>query len=121
MITLSPIAGKYCMALLEQEKLPAGTALRLGVTRDGCENSGTEFRYVLSFEAKPASANDEVFKSEGINIYVDRENLRHLDGLQLDIRQHHLGKPQFVFWNPQARHSCRCGRTFSEQKPNPEV
>ena len=44
MITLSPIAGKYCMALLEQEKLPAGTALRLGVTRDGCENSGTEFR-----------------------------------------------------------------------------
>ena len=114
MITLSPMAGKYCMALLEQEKFPAGTALRLGVTRDGCEGSGTEFRYALGFEAKPASANDEVFKSEGINIYVDRESLRHLDGLQLDIRQHHLGEIQFIFWNPQARHSCGCGHTFSE-------
>src|SRR3972149_6915667 len=102
MITLSPIAGKYCMALLEQEKFPAGTALRLGVTREG---SGTEFRYALGFEAKPASANDEVFKSEGINIYVDRESLRHLDGLQLDIRQHHLGEIQFVFWNPPGRPS----------------
>ena len=114
MITLSPMAGKYCMALLEQEKLPTGAALRLGVTRDGCEGSGTEFRYTLGFEAKPASVNDEVFKSEGINIYVDRESLSRLDGLQLDIRQHYLGETQFVFSNPQARHSCGCGHTFSE-------
>ncbi|HLC03503.1 MAG TPA: iron-sulfur cluster assembly accessory protein [Anaerolineales bacterium] len=114
MITLSPMAGNYLGAILEQEKFPAGTGLRLGVTRDGCEGSGTEFRYTMSFEAKPSTPNDEVFKSGGINIYVDHENLRYLNGLQLDIRQHYLGEVQFVFSNPQARHSCGCGHTFSE-------
>ena len=115
MITLSPMAGEYLLSILKQEKFPKGTTLRLGVTRDGCEGNGTELRYTMGFEAKPATPNDEVSKSEGINIYVDRESLRHLDGLQLDIRQHYLGEAQFLFRNPNAQHSCGCGSTFSEQ------
>ncbi|MCI0330407.1 MAG: iron-sulfur cluster assembly accessory protein [candidate division Zixibacteria bacterium] len=115
MVTLTPVAGQAVRGIIEQEKLPQTTALRLGVTKEGCEGSGTQFRYVLDFDSEPARENDSVFESEGMKILVDTESLPHLSGLQLDARQQ-MGGVQFVFRNPRARHSCGCGHTFSEEE-----
>ena len=115
MITLTPTAGEAVRGIIEQEKLPQTTALRLGVTKEGCEGSGTQFRYILDFDAEPARENDTTFESEGLKILVDTESLPHLSGLQLDARQQ-MGRFQFVFRNPQARHSCGCGHSFSEEE-----
>jgi len=115
MVTLTPTAGQAVRNIVEQEKLPATTALRLGVTKEGCEGSGTQFRYLLDFDPEPARDHDTVFESEGMKILVDTESLPHLSGMQLDVRQE-MGGVQFVFRNPKAHHSCGCGHTFSEEE-----
>ena len=116
MITLSALAAEYLSSIVENEGFPNGAALRLGVTTNGCEGSGTKFRYEMGLETDPVTPNDVVFNSEGINIYVDSESLPHLDGLQLDIKQHYLGEVQFLFRNPNAKQSCGCGHTFSGEQ-----
>jgi iron-sulfur cluster assembly protein len=113
-ITLTPLASQALQGILQQEKRPTTTALRVGVTREGCEGSETEFRYLLEFDPDPARPSDQIFESEGLTILVDREGLPHLDGLQLDAQQE-FGGVKFLFRNPRAMHSCGCGHTFSEE------
>jgi len=115
MITLTPVARQAVRDIMQQEKLPDGTALRLGVSKEGCEGSGTQFRYALDFDSEPVREGDSLFESEGLKILVDADSLPHLSGLQLDVRQQ-MGGVQFVFRNPKARHSCGCGHTFSEEE-----
>lgn len=119
MITLTPDAAEVARNILASEDSPAGTALRLGVTSEGCEGSGTKFRYVLAFDPDPAKPEDRLFESEGVQIVVSRESLPHLDGLRLAVRPK-LGGAEFIFQNPRATHSCGCGNTFSDQEVNSE-
>lgn len=116
MVTLTPPAGEAVREIIKQENLPATAALRVGVSEGGCGGSGTQFKYVLDFDSEPARPGDATFESEGMKIIVDGESLPHIDGLQLDVRKK-LGGFEFVFRNPQARHSCGCGHTFSEGEP----
>jgi len=113
MITLTPHAAEAVRTIFTTDNLPVGTALRLGITKEGCEGSGTEFRYVLDFDPNPGKPGDLLFESEGIRIVVDQESLPHLEGLKLGVRQE-LGGVEFMFLNPKAKHSCGCGHTFSE-------
>lgn len=114
MITLTPLASQALQEILQQQELPSTTALRVGVTREGCEGSATQLRYVLDFDRDPARPSDHILESEGVTILVDHESLPHLDGLQLDARQE-FGGVKFLFRNPRAKHSCGCGHTFSEE------
>lgn len=99
MITLTPIAQKYIRAIARQENLPEETALRLGLVPQGCEGSGTKFRYEIAFDANVAGPDDEVFESEGIQIYIDRGSLPYVDGLEsmcvlsLELRRWYSGIP----------------------------
>jgi iron-sulfur cluster assembly protein len=113
MITLSEDAAEVVRSILADGDLPQGCALRLGVTSEGCEGSGTKFRYILDPDPDPAKPDDQLFESHGVRIVVSRESLPHLDGLQLGVRPK-LGGVDFVFQNPQATHSCGCGHTFSD-------
>ena len=113
MITITPNAAEAVRTVVANEKYPADTALRVGITREGCEGSGTQFRYVMGLDPNPSRPDDQVFGIEGIRIVVDRESLPHLEGLQLDVQQTPEGAA-FVFVNPRAKHSCGCGQTFSE-------
>lgn len=119
MITLTPLASQAIQEIMRQQNLPATAALRVGVTKEGCEGSATQFRYVLGFDPHPAAPSDHVLKSEGLTVFVDHESLPHLDGLQLDVRQE-FGGARFLFRNPRAKHTCGCGHTFSEEDPDPE-
>jgi iron-sulfur cluster assembly accessory protein len=120
MITLTPVAGEMVKAIKAQEKLPEQAALRLGITREGCDGGGTEFRYVLDFDSQPPKPDDHAFESEGVRILVDEASLPHINDLQLDARQE-MGTVKFLFRNPRAKHSCGCGNTFSEEKKEPET
>ncbi|MBI4280140.1 MAG: iron-sulfur cluster assembly accessory protein [Armatimonadetes bacterium] len=119
MITLTPPASQALQGMIKQQELPATTALRVGITREGCEGSGTQFAYVLAFDPDPPGPSDRVFETEGLTIVVDHDSLSHLNGLQLDVRQE-FGGVKFLFRNPRAKHSCGCGHTFSEEEPAPE-
>ena len=117
MITITPQAGEALKEIKEREKMPETAALRLGVTQDGCGTSGTQFRYSMDFDAEPAKANDQVFESEGVKIVVDSESYPHIQGLQLDVQEDGMGNIGFTFKNPNAKHGCGCGHTFSEDAP----
>ena len=56
MITITPNAAEAVRTVVTKQKLPADTPLRVGITRDGCEGSGTQFRYVISLDLNPAKA-----------------------------------------------------------------
>ena len=56
MITITPNAAEAVRTVVTKQKLPADTPLRAGITRDGCEGSGTQFRYVISLDLNPAKA-----------------------------------------------------------------
>lgn len=115
MIALTSDAAEVLRGLLADQDLPAGTALRVGITNEGCEGSGTKFRYFLGFDPEPAQPDDHLFESEGIRVVASRESLPHLDGLRLAVRQK-FGGVEFIFQNPRATHSCGCGHTFSDEE-----
>ena len=114
MVTLSTKAAEVVKGVKEKDNVPDGAALRLGITQDGCEGSGTPWRYQMDFDAEPPKEGDKVFDSEGVKVYVDQESLPRLQGLQLDVVEDLSGK-RFLFRNPNAGHSCGCGKTFSEK------
>ena len=53
MVTLSTKAAEVGKGVKEKDNVPDGAALRLGVTQDGCEGSGTPWRYQMDFDAEP--------------------------------------------------------------------
>lgn len=115
MITVSQMAAQVIRQIISEKKFPLDTALRLGVTNEGCEGSGTKYRHSMEFDTGAPKPNDQVIESEGVKIFVDKESLRLLQGLQLDVRPT-LGGVQFAFKNPNAKHSCGCSHTFSDEE-----
>jgi iron-sulfur cluster assembly protein len=120
MITLTANAAEVVRGDINKEKLPAGTALRLGVVNDGCKDSNTQCRYVLELDSEAVRPGDHLFESEGITIRVDQQSLAHLDGAKLGVKQGPHGN-EYMFLNPHAEHSCSCGNTFSEVMPDIQV
>jgi iron-sulfur cluster insertion protein len=81
--------------------------LRVQVVGGGCEG----FFYDLLFEASPR-AEDQVFESEGVRVFVDSRALPALDGTRIDIGSTPYGTG-LMFQNPRARSHCACGASFS--------
>jgi len=55
-----------------------------------------------------------VFGDDDVAVLVAQEHVEYLDGLELDVELEG-GEPRFLFRNPQAQHTCRCGQTFSAE------
>lgn len=108
MITLTPLAAQKVKELLAAR--PAGgssTGLRLGVRGGGCSGNS----YVMEYcdEAVPG---DEVYESHGVTLYVDLKSAVLLGGTEVDYVEGLMGSG-FKFNNPNVRHSCACGESFS--------
>ncbi len=105
MITVTPLAATKIRLLLEKNRVTGG--LRLGVVGGGC--SGLTYKFKLEAESRPA---DQVFEVDGVKVFVDPKSYTHLDGLTLDYHES-LMESGFVFKNPNAQHSCSCGKSFA--------
>jgi iron-sulfur cluster assembly protein len=112
MITVTERAKDAVRTLAESRQLLGGLAVRLGVAPDSRHPGQTRLRYVLDLDGDAPGPADAVFGDGDLKVLVAQENLAHLDGLELDAEPDERG-PRFVFRNPNARHSCRCGRSFS--------
>ena len=62
--------------------------------------------------AETVTENDETFESNGVNIVVDKQSLRYLDGTELDYVREGLNEG-FRFNNPNVADTCGCGESFS--------
>ena len=84
-----------------------GEGIRLGVRTTGCSG----LAYVLEFVDEVA-AEDLVFESFGVKVFVDPKSLAYLDGTELDFTREGLNEG-FKFNNPNVRGECGCGESFN--------
>lgn len=83
-----------------------GTHLSIRVTPNGCSGLG----YDLSFG--PPRAGDLSWEQDGVAITTDPMSAAHLAGTEVDYVST-LEGAGFKFKNPQAKHTCGCGSSFS--------
>jgi len=103
-ITLTEKAAKHVNRNLE--KRGKGCGLRLGVRTTGCSG----LAYQLEYVDEPA-AEDQVFESNGVKVFVDPKSLAYLDGTELDFVREGLNEG-FKFQNPNVKDECGCGESF---------
>jgi len=106
MITLTPIASEKVKALLEQRGTPE-VGLRIGVRGGGCSGNS----YYMEF-CEAESPGDEVVDSNGVRLVVDLKSMVLLGGTEIDYVEGLMGAG-FKFNNPNVKHSCACGESFS--------
>lgn len=106
-IELTERAAQEVKTLLEQQKLPADSRLRVGVRGGGCSG----FSYALDLVEKPAD-DDEQIESHGIQLVCDPKSHLYLNGTTIDFRDEIMGRG-FVFNNPNASNTCGCGGSFT--------
>jgi iron-sulfur cluster assembly accessory protein len=83
------------------------TGLRIEVQSGGC--AGLKYKMGL---AKEAEADDAVFDSDGVKVFVDAASHDILTGTTIDFVVALEGSG-FTFENPNAGSSCGCGKSFS--------
>jgi iron-sulfur cluster assembly protein len=103
-ITLTDKAAAHVNRNLE--KRGKGCGLRLGVRTTGCSG----LAYQLEYVDEPA-AEDQVFESNGVKVFVDPKSLAYLDGTELDFVREGLNEG-FKFQNPNVKDECGCGESF---------
>jgi iron-sulfur cluster assembly protein len=84
-----------------------GIGLRVGVKPAGCSG----FRYVVDYADQP-QADDLVFESRGVKVFVDGASLSAIDGMRIDFVRQGLNE-SFRFENPNVRGECGCGESFT--------
>ena len=105
-VSLTPGAAEKVRELLEQRGTPE-QCLRIGVRGGGCSGNSYFMEY-----CEAAGEGDEVFESHGVKLVVDTRSLALLAGTEVDFVTGMMGSG-FKFNNPNVRHSCACGESFS--------
>ena len=106
-IELTDRAISELKRIVQDQKLPEGTGLRVGVKGGGCSG----FSYTLGFDDKVGPA-DQVHEVEGVKVVCDPKSFLYLNGMTVDFEDTLMGRG-FKFQNPNASKTCGCGESFS--------
>ena len=107
MIGVTERAAKEVARIISEQKLPDGTALRVGVKGGGCSG----FSYTLGFDDQ-VSEIDQITELHGIQVVCDPKSFLYLSGTEVDFEESLMGRG-FKFGNPNASKTCGCGESFS--------
>ena len=107
MIGITERAIKEVRRIVEEQKLPADTVLRVGVKGGGCSG----FSYSLGFD-DTMHDTDQTFETDGVRVVCDPKSFLYLNGTVVDFEDNLMGRG-FKFTNPNASKSCGCGESFS--------
>ena len=107
MIGVTERAAKEVARIISEQKLPEGTALRVGVKGGGCSG----FSYTLGFDDS-VSEVDQISEVAGVRVVCDPKSFLYLNGTEIDFEDNLMGRG-FKFGNPNAAKSCGCGESFS--------
>ncbi len=83
-----------------------GKAFRLGIAAGGC----SDYTYTMQFD--DVHPEDLVVERDGVKVIVDQKSLEALRHSTLDFVSS-LQQTGFVVHNPNLKHSCECGKSFS--------
>jgi iron-sulfur cluster assembly protein len=103
-ITLTEKAAKHIHRYIERRG--KGIGLRFGVRTTGCSGLAYKLEYV-----DESAAEDSVFESHGVKVFVDPKSLPYIDGTELDFAREGLNEG-FRFRNPNVKDECGCGESF---------
>lgn len=104
-ITLTDNAYNHIHRYLEDKADSVG--LRLAVKPTGCSG----YQYVVNLADK-VNDKDINIETRGINIVIDDQSFRYLNGTELDYVREGLNEG-FRFKNPNVAETCGCGESFS--------
>ena len=107
MISITDRAAKELRRIVDDQKLPESTVLRVGVKGGGCSG----FSYSLGFD-DTVQEDDQVTETDGFRVVCDPKSFLYLNGTQVDFEESLMGRG-FKFGNPNASKSCGCGESFS--------
>ena len=93
--------------LMEENKLPDTSGVRVGVKGGGCSG----FTYSLAFDMKPADG-DVILEINDVRLFCDPKSMLYLNGTVLEYTSGLQGRG-FQFQNPNATSTCGCGESFS--------
>ncbi len=105
-VTITANAVRRIHYLRQKENRPEA-ALRLRIIAGGC--SGMQYRMDLAETARPT---DVVIAAEDTRVFVDPKSMVYLQGSTVDYEEDLLGG-QFKITNPNAKHACSCGLSFT--------
>lgn len=106
-LSLTDRAAAMVKETIERENLQ-GSGLRVAVVGGGCSG----FQYSLDIE-KEERPGDMVFEVAGVKCFVDPMSSMYLLGVEIDYVEGQFGQSGFAFKNPNAKHTCGCGSSFS--------
>ena len=113
-VRLNDKAARQIRSIIEKESYPDTMYLYVGVKGGGC--SGLQYVLDLRDETQaPVNDTDEVFESQGIVIVCDLKSyiVGNLNGTVVEYQDDSLMGAGFTFNNPNAKHSCGCGSSYS--------
>lgn len=105
-LDLTPKAIEMVKKAMVDQKLE-GFTLRVGIVGGGC--SGFNYDLDIIKETRPT---DFLFALDGLPIAVDPMSAQYLKGMSIDYVEGLQGAG-FKFNNPNAKHTCGCGSSFS--------
>ena len=104
-VTLTESAAAQVKELLTGETDNAGKSLRLYVEGGGCSG----LQYGIVFDER--RDNDVEVELHGVPVVIDAFSANYLRGSVVDFDDG-LNGGGFKISNPNARHSCGCGKSF---------
>ena len=112
-IRLTELAAKYVRQYMAKTDSPDTQYLFVGVKGGGCSG----LTYVLDLRderSAPVPDTDEVFESHGLFIVCDLKSymVGNISGTTIDYQEGLMGAG-FTFKNPNAKHTCGCGSSYS--------
>ena len=105
LVSLSDAAAAKLTELTKEEANP-DVGLRVYVYSGGCSG----YRYGMMLEDAPTPEDIKV-ESQGINVYVDGQSTKLLQGSEIDYVDTLMGAG-FTVNNPNAVSGCGCGSSF---------
>ena len=105
-VTLTPLALERVKTFIAKDKKLNANGLRVFVMPGGC--SGYQYGMVLE---KAANSDDISWSEGGINVYIDAQSAKLLQGSNIDFVETVQGSG-FKIDNPNAVSSCGCGNSF---------
>jgi iron-sulfur cluster insertion protein len=106
-ITVTERAARKARQLAQKEGRP-DAALRVRVLAGGCSG----FTYELSFVDEPGTDDAVVLAPDGFRVLIDPASQPIVQGSTLDFDDALMGGGLKML-NPQAKHECACGDSFS--------
>jgi iron-sulfur cluster assembly protein len=117
LLTITEAAASRIHEMMEaEEENKDDLFLRVAVKGGGCSG----LSYGMGFD-KEVNATDAKLSQHGINVLIDEDSAKILDGVQIDFKQSMMGGG-FTIDNPNAIANCGCGSSFrtAENEGSPE-